>query len=271
MKHLSLFVILIFALIASPFSLAQTVLHLGTTTTVRDSGLLDEIQAGFHAAHGIVLRTLVMGSGQVLKAAQRGDIDIALTHAPEAEKSFIENGFGLRRSPVFFNHFLLVGPATNPTKLKGDGSIETAYKDINRAGLAFVSRDDFSGTHAQEIKLRKKLGIQAEGRKYIKSGRGMGPTLQLADQLQAYTLTDFGTWHNFKSKLSLKELAGNDQTLINQYSLIALNPSGIPHPPPPSAEIFYRWLTSPEAQALIDNFRVDSQQLFHSGSAGKEI
>ncbi len=264
--------LLLLILLVGSASQAQTqnVLHLGTTTSIRDSGLLDEIQSAFFKRHHIVLRTLVAGSEQVLSAARRGDLDIVLTHSPNAEATFVAEGFGLQRKPVFYSHFLLVGPKGNEAGLNSQEDLEKKLRAIIQTGLPFISRDDLSGTHMLEKGILDKLQLKPEGKSYIKSGRGMGATLQLADQLQAHTLTDTGTWHNLQSRLSLKVLAGEDRETVNQYSLIALNPERLPHSPDAGAAVFDQWLSGAEGQRVINQFRLNEQQVFHSGVAKKE-
>jgi len=245
-------------------------LALGTTTTLRDSGLLEYLQADFYETHGIAIRSIVLSSGQVFSAAKRGDIDIALTHAPKAEQAFINSGLGLARTPVFYNHFLLVGPANPSLKLADKGSLADALQSVHKQKLAFISRDDDSGTQAFEQKLLSQLGIEPTGKHYIKSGRGMGPTLQLANQLQAYTLCDWATWQAYQAKLSLQPIVNRPQAKQNQYSLVTVNPNHSSHPPQASAELFYRWLTGPAGQAAVETFQLNGQQLFHAGMAKSE-
>ena len=245
-------------------------LALGTTTTIRDSGLLEQLQTGFYAAHGIAIRGIVMSSGQVFNAAKRGDIDIALTHAPGAEQAFINSGLGLSRTPVFYNHFLLVGPANANIKLNNNGSLSDALQSLHKQKLPFISRDDASGTYAFEQKLLAQLGIEPSGEHYIRSGRGMGPTLQLANQLQAYTLCDWATWQAYRDKLSLQAVVNTPQAKQNQYSLVTVNPNTSAYLPQASAELFYRWLTGPDGQATVEAFQRNGEQLFHAGNATSE-
>jgi len=251
-------------------SYAAGPLALGTTTTLRDSGLLEHLQADFYAAHGIAIRSIVLSSGQVFNAAKRGDIDIALTHAPKAEQAFIKSGLGMARTPVFYNHFLLVGPENSKLKLSDQASLAEALQSLHEQKLPFISRDDESGTQAFEQKLLMQLGIEPSGEHYIKSGRGMGPTLQLANQLQAYTLCDWATWQAYQAKLSLQPIVNTPQAKQNQYSLVTVNPNTSAHPPQASAQLFYSWLTGPAGQAAVEMFQVNGQQLFHAGMAKSE-
>ncbi|MGB9857535.1 MAG: substrate-binding domain-containing protein [Dictyoglomaceae bacterium] len=222
-------IFLLFLLLITPlFSFSS--LRLATTTSVKDSGLLDEVLKVFENKYGIKVEVLAVGSGQAFSLAKRQDVDILIVHSPEDEKIFIKEGWGIKRIPILRNDFVLVGPKEDLAKVKGK-DIKTAFKIIAEKKVNFVSRSDFSGTHKKELYLWKTVGINPEKEKwYIKSGAGMGASLILAGEMNAYILTDRATFNTIAyKKLPLEILVEKDKLLENVYSIILLNPEKIPH------------------------------------------
>ncbi len=205
---------------------ANPELILATTTSTQDSGLLDVLIPLFEKQSGYKVKTVAVGSGQALKMGEEGNADVLLVHSPSAEKTFMENGFGKERELVMHNDFVLVGPASDPAKVKGLSTVE-AFKAIYHTGATFVSRGDQSGTHSKELVLWKNAGLNpAEEKKgwYQESGQGMGATLTIASEKDAYTLTDRATYLAGRDKLQLQILVEKDPSLLNIYHVITVNP-----------------------------------------------
>ena len=251
---------------------AQPSLILSTTTSTQDSGLLDDLLPRFEKATGIRVKTIAVGSGEALAMGRRGDADVLLVHSKAAEDEFMAQGFGSLRLDVMHNDFVLVGPPKDPAGVKGLATAD-ALRQIAGKGALFASRDDRSGTHARELDLWKRAGVDPHGKPwYIATGQGMGETLTLSNEKGAYTLSDRATWLAQKSKLpNLAIVVGGtkieenaDTTLFNPYGVIPVNPAKHPNVNRALAEKFALWLTSPETQKLIASFGVDKfgQSLF---------
>ncbi len=241
---------------------AETRLRLATTTSTDNSGLLDVALPPFEKKHGLSVDVIAVGTGRALKLAENGDVDVVLVHAREAEEDFLEKGFGVNRRDVMYNDFVIVGPKGDPAGIKRSPSAAKALSTIMRADTTFVSRGDDSGTHKKEMKLWQTANIEPKGAWYIEAGQGMGAVLNIADEKRAYTLTDRGTWIAFAEKLDLVIAFEGDPELFNPYGIIAVNPSRHAHARYAEAMLLIAWLTSPEGQKLIADFRKDGQQLF---------
>ncbi len=248
---------------------ARREILLATTTSFQDSGLLDVLAADFEKQTGYHLRPTAVGTGAALAIGARGDADVVFVHAPDEELRFMVDGNGARRLLVMHNDFVLVGPPADPAHLKGKDAF-TAFKTIASAGAAFISRGDNSGTNIFELGLWKKAGVTPGGAWYVQAATGMGQTLQIASEKNAYTLTDRGTFLARRSGLQLEILVQRDPPLINIYHVITVDPKKFPKVNSDGANAFADYLVSPRTQQLIGAFGVDKygEQLF-SPDAGK--
>lgn len=237
-------------------------LRLAITTTTENSGLMSRINPVFEEQYGIKLDVVVVGSGQAFGLGINGDIDILLVHAPEAEKRFIEAGYGINRAAVMHNEFILLGPVDDPLRINDSASIMEAFGLIKEQGAPFVSRGDESGTHKKERQLWQQATIHEFGSGYHSSGQGMGATLLLANELQAYTLSDRGTFLNMHDKLNLEIVYEGDAILHNPYHVIAINPKRHSHVNAKLASKYIEFITGKEAQRLIGEYQINRQQLF---------
>jgi len=245
---------------------------LATTTSTQDTGLLDVLVPLFEKKTGLTVKTIAVGSGQAMAMGKRGDADVLLVHSPDDEKTFVEEGFGLRRRIVMHNDFVVVGPAEDKAKVKGAASAAEAFKAIAAAGALFASRGDDSGTHKKEKKLWGGAGADPGGKTwYLETGTGMGQTLQVASEKGAYTLTDRGTYLALKGTLHLDILVEGDPGLFNVYHVIEVNPQKLPLVNADGARAFADFILSPEAQDVIRTFGTEKYgtPLFYS-DAGKE-
>ncbi len=256
-SFLSLLLILITAAAGEPVRL-----KLATTTSVDYSGLLSVLLLPFEQEFNVKVDVVAVGTGQALKLAERGDADIILVHAPEAELEFVNNGFGLNRLQIAWNDFVLVGPADDPAQTKGGDAIES-FKKIAGNKSGFVSRGDDSGTHKKEKTIWEKAGIKPSGKWYMESGQGMGQTLNMANEKKSYCLCDRGSYLFQKDKLDLVILCEGDKLLYNPYSVMAVNPYKHPHAKYVLAMALIGWLTSPEGQKIIGDFKKDGMALFN--------
>lgn len=240
------------------------VLTLATTTSTRDSGLLNAILPGFREQTGIDVKVVVVGSGQALEMGRSGDADVLLTHSPDAEKEFVDDGFSKQRTSVFHNDFVLIGPVSSPLR----GNIPTTVSDvlsrIAAENLTFVSRGDDSGTHRKEEALWKAAGINPTFSNYLKTGSRMAPTLRVAEEKQGWTITDRGTFLVLKKELSLTILVEGDPQLLNPYAVMLVDPARHPHVQAEAAEAFLLYLTKESTRKLISDFGREShgQPLF---------
>ncbi len=238
------------------------VLRLATTTSTENSGLLDYLLPVFEAQTGYEARVIAVGTGAALRMGREGDVDVLLVHAPKAEIDFIDAGHGVRRVSVMYNDFIFVGPQQGSEKVSAVANLNDAMLQISESGMGFVSRGDDSGTHKKELSLWKIAGIEPEGAWYHESGQGMGRVLQIANELDAFTLVDRGTWLALQSTLSLRLVFEGDQTLFNPYSIIELNPQRYADLNHRGAKALIDWIVSPEAQTLIGDFKIQGERLF---------
>ncbi len=241
-----------------------------STTTTQDSGLLSHLAPIFTAKTGIAVRFVIFGTGQALDTARRGDVDVVLTHVRADEERFVAEGHGVRRQPVMYNDFVLVGPASDPAGIAGMSSISAALETVRRKEMMFISRGDRSGTHMAELALWHLSGTDISATKgpwYREIGQGMGAALNMASVQDAYVLTDRGTWLNFRNRRNLAILVAGDAPLRNQYGVILVNPARHPYVRQQDGLAFIHWLTGAEGQKAIGDYKVDGQQLFFPNSA----
>ena len=237
---------------------------LSTTTSTQDSGLLDLLVPLFEKQSGYSVKTVSVGTGQALALAAKGDADVALVHAPSLEKKYVADGQLQNRRLVMYNDFVIIGPKDDPAKIRTVKSTLAALKAIEQAKAAFVSRGDNSGTHTLEKSLWKEGGIQPTGPWYIESGQGMGATLNIANERNAYTITDRGTYLALGKRVTLPILVEGHRELLNIYSVMEVNPANGPRVNAAGGKAFADFLVSPQAQNLIKNFGVEKfgQPLF---------
>ena len=237
---------------------------LSTTTSTQDSGLLDLLVPVFEKQSGYSVKTVSVGTGQALALAAKGDADVALVHAPSLEKKYVADGQLQNRRLVMYNDFVIIGPKDDPAKIRTVKSTLAALKAIEQAKAPFVSRGDNSGTHTLEKALWKEAGIQPTGPWYIESGQGMGATLNIANERNAYTITDRGTYLALGKRVTLPILVEGDRALLNIYSVMEVNPANGPRVNAAGGKAFADFMVSPQAQNLIKNFGVEKfgQPLF---------
>jgi tungstate transport system substrate-binding protein len=236
-----------------------------STTSTQDSGLFGRILPLFKNHSGIEVRVVAQGTGQALDTGRRGDADVVFVHARSQEEKFVADGFGVRRHPVMYNDFILVGPKTDPAGISGTKDIVAALKAIKEKQIAFISRGDKSGTHTAELNLWKAAGIDVasdRGSWYKEIGQGMGAALNTASASNAYVLTDRGTWLAFKNRGDLVIAIEGDHRLFNQYGVMLVNPEKHKHAKKELGQAFIDWLISPEGQKAIADYQIGGQQLF---------
>lgn len=256
---------LVTALVLFPAMLTppDTTIRLATTTSTEDTGLLDRLTPPFEKMFGVKVHVIAVGTGQALNLGRNGDVDVVLVHAPEAESQFMDEGEGVNRRAVMSNDFVVVGPAADPAQVAKAGGPADVLSRIAKANAPFVSRGDDSGTHKKEKALWKAAGVEPKGAWYLEAGQGMSPTLLMADEKQAYCLADRGTYLALKDKLRLIVLFQNHKDLMNPYSVIAVNPARHPRTNYFGAMLLIAWMTSPEGQDIIGEFKVGGEVLFH--------
>lgn len=240
----------------------QTV-RMATTTSTDNSGLFTVIRPVLERALNIRVHLIVVGTGKALELGRRGDVDILLVHARPAEEAFVAQGYGDDRHEIMYNDFVIIGPVSDPAGLRGLHDADKAVQKIAAAGAAFVSRGDNSGTHQKEQALWQLAGIEPAGNWYRQVGQGMGKTLQIAGEMDAYTLVDRGTWLAYRANSPLQLLVTGGSELRNLYGIIAVNATRHPHVNHAAAERMIHWFESAEAHALIAAYRVEGEQLFY--------
>ena len=237
---------------------------MASTTSTEQSGLFAHLLPAFKQASGIDVRVVAVGTGQALDIARRGDADILFVHDTAAEEKFVAEGNSVKREDVMYNDFVLVGPKSDPAGARGS-DIVAALKKVAASGQPFISRGDRSGTHAAELRLWKKAGIDLAGARpagYKECGCGMGPALNIGSSSNAYVLTDRGTWLSFKNRGELEIIVEGDRTLFNQYGVMVVNPARHPHVKAALAQQFADWVVSPAGQASIAGYKINGEQLF---------
>ncbi|MCX5813618.1 MAG: substrate-binding domain-containing protein [Proteobacteria bacterium] len=256
---LSLVVLAVFLLSGlSPVQAIEKNVIMATTTSTQDSGLLDVLLPVFEKKTGYFVKTIAVGSGQAMAMGQKGEADVLLVHSPAAEQKFVKEGYGVNRRLVMHNDFIVVGPSSDPAKIKGMKSTIDVFKKIASTKSLFMSRGDNSGTNSKEKEIWKAAGIKGEGEKwYQQTGLGMGQTLNVASEKAAYTLADRGTYLALKKKLSLDILAEGDAVLLNIYHVIEVNSSKWPKVNTAGARAFADFMVSKEVQDIIKTFGVE--------------
>jgi tungstate transport system substrate-binding protein len=236
-----------------------------STTSTQDSGLFGYLLPIVKQKLGIEVKVLAQGTGQALDTARRGDADVVFVHARSAEEKFLAEGFGVKRYPVMYNDFIIVGPKDDPAGIKGK-DVVAALQAIKAKAAPFVSRGDRSGTHIAELALWKQAGIDIAADKgpwYKEIGQGMGAALNMASASNSYVLSDRGTWLAFKNRGDLAIAVESDKRLFNQYGVMLVNPAKHPTVKKDLGQQFIDWLVSPEGQSTISGYKIDGQQLFY--------
>jgi tungstate transport system substrate-binding protein len=252
-------------LLALPAQAQQKFITVASTTSTEQSGLFKHLLPVFERKTGIQVRVVALGTGQSLDMGKRGDADVVFVHAKPLEEKFVAEGFGVRRFEVMYNDFVLVGPKSDPAKIGGSKDIVAALKKVKAAQATFVSRGDRSGTHFAELELWKFAGVDIakdKGPWYRDTGSGMGPTLNTAAGMNAYALTDRGTWLSFKNRGELVICVEDDQRLFNQYGVMLVDPARHPHVKKEMGQAFIDWVISPEGQKAIAEYKIGGEQLF---------
>jgi tungstate transport system substrate-binding protein len=236
-----------------------------STTSTENSGLFGYLLPMFQEKTGIEVRVVAVGTGQAIELARNGDADVLFVHHKPSEEQFVADGFGVERHEVMYNDFVIVGPAADPAGIKGSKDAVDAMKKIATAEAPFASRGDDSGTHKAELALWQEAGVDvagASGSWYRETGSGMGPTLNTAAGMDAYALTDRGTWLSFDYRQNLAILVEGEPRLFNQYGIILVNPAKHPHVKADLGQKFVDWVLSDEGQQAIADFRIGGQQAF---------
>ncbi|CAB5507546.1 Tungstate ABC transporter, substrate-binding protein [uncultured Gammaproteobacteria bacterium] len=251
-------------LVIHPVFGASNKITMATTTSTENSGLLDYLLPMFERHYHIQVKVIATGTGRALKLAERGDVDIVMVHAPSKEEQFVESGYGIQRKSLMYNKFLIVGPRHNPANIAITDKIGIIFSKIASQKIPFISRADNSGTYIKEQSIWASIDLRPHGSWYKQVGQGMGKTLQITDELNAYTLVDMGTWLKLKDKTNLVSLYHNDSETItfNPYSVILINPKKHPHTHYKSAKILSNWLTSTATKKIINQYKINEQQLF---------
>jgi tungstate transport system substrate-binding protein len=237
-----------------------------STTSTQDSGLFEYLLPLFTKKTGITVKVVAQGTGQALDTGRRGDADVVFVHAKSAEEKFLAEGEGVKRFPVMYNDFVLIGPKSDPAGIKGMKDVGAALKKIMAKDAPFISRGDRSGTHIAEINLWKTCGIEIEKEKgawYKSIGQGMGAALNTAGAGNGYVLSDRGTWIHFKNKGDLQILVEGDKRMFNQYGVMLVNPAKHPNVKNDLGQQFIDYLISPEGQKDIANYKINGEQLFY--------
>ena len=247
--------------VASMAASAQSIVVASTTST-EQSGLFSHLLPEFKKASGIDVKVVALGTGQALDTGRRGDADVVFVHDQKAEDKFVADGFGVKRYPVMYNDFILIGPKADPAGVKGTDIVE-GLKKLAAGNAPFVSRGDKSGTHAAELRFWDQAGLKdAKGSGYKECGCGMGPALNMAASTGTYVLADRGTWLNFKNRADLGVLVEGDKRLFNQYGVMLVNPAKHPQVKQAEGQKFIDWVTSPAGQKVIAEYKIGGEQLF---------
>lgn len=249
-----------FALSGSAY--AQQVIRLSTTTSTENSGLLAYLLPAFEAKTNSKVHVISVGTGKALELSKNGDVDVTLVHARSAEDKFVAEGWGVDRRDVMYNDFIVVGPASDPSGIKGGKDVLAAFRKLAGGPAKFISRGDNSGTDIMEKAYWKQVGAQPAGAQYVSAGLGMGEVLNMAAEIGGYTLTDRATYGVYQAKTGLALMVEGDQRMFNPYGIIATNPARHPGVNYKGARQLIDWITSPEGQSKIAQFRPGGQQLF---------
>jgi tungstate transport system substrate-binding protein len=257
-----LFAVLLCASLVSPLSFAQNVIRMSTTTSTENSGLLKWLLPAFETRTGTRINVIAVGTGKALELGKNGDVDVCLVHARKLEDQFVADGWGIDRRDVMYNDFVVAGPVSDPAHVKGMKDVIGAFKQIASANIKFISRGDNSGTDVMEKDYWKTVGTKPAGANYVSAGLGMGEVLNMAAEMNAYTLTDRATYGAYKAKTGLAILVEGDKRMFNPYGIIAVNPGRHKDINYKGAKLLIDWITSTEGQARIASFKPEGEQLF---------
>ena len=259
------------AALAAPALAQDKSIVVSSTTSTQDSGLFGHILPIFKAKTGIDVKVVSQGTGQAFDTGRRGDADVVFVHARPQEEKFVADGFGVKRYPVMYNDFVLVGPRSDPVGVKGSKDVAAALKAVKEKASPFISRGDKSGTHAAELILWRAAGIDVAGADkgpwYKEIGQGMGAALNTASASNAYVLTDRATWLSFKNRGELEIMVEGDKRLFNQYGVILVNPEKHPTVKKELGQQFIDWLVSSEGQKAIVDYKINGEQLFYPNAS----
>ena len=256
---------LVIASLAFAAQAQEKFITVASTTSTEQSGLFKHLLPVFEKTTGIQVRVVAVGTGQALDIGRRGDADVLLVHARPLEEKFMADGQGVKRYDVMYNDFVLIGPYSDPAHVAGTEDVAAAFRKIKAAQAPFVSRGDRSGTHFAEVELWKAAGIdiaKEKGPWYRDTGQGMGPALNTAAGMNAYILSDRGTWLSFKNRGDLTIVVEGDKRLFNQYGVMLVNPQKHPNVKKEWGQAFVDWLISPAGQQAIAGYKISGQQLF---------
>jgi tungstate transport system substrate-binding protein len=256
--------------LASSAEAAERYITVASTTSTEQSGLFRYLLPIFEKKTGIQVRVVAVGTGQALDIGRRGDADVVLVHARPLEDKFMAEGQGVKRFDVMYNDFVLIGPRSDPAHVRGMKDVVAAFREIKEAQAPFVSRGDRSGTHFAELQIWKMAGIdiaREKGPWYRDTGQGMGPALNTAAAMDAYILSDRGTWLSFKNRADLVIAVEGDRRLFNQYGVMLVNPAKHPNVKAELGQRFIDWLLSREGQDAIADYKINGEQLFFPDAA----
>ena len=265
MQRRPLLAILLYTMFAAPLALAQSApqtIRLSTTTSTENSGLLKHLLPAFEARTNSKVNVISVGTGKALELGKNGDVDLTLVHARELEDKFVAEGWGIDRRDVMYNDFIVVGPDTDPAKIKGSKDVIDAFKRIASSNARFISRGDNSGTDVMEKGYWTQAAAKPQGTNYVSAGLGMGEVLNMAAEMRAYTLTDRATYGAYKARTGLDVMVEGDKRMGNPYGIIAVNPAKHPGVNYKGAKQLIEWIVSPEGQARIASFKPAGEQLF---------
>lgn len=264
LRRTFVFAALTIATLAMPAQAEDRFITLASTTSTEQSGLFGHILPIFTQATGISVRVVAVGTGQALKIGQQGDADALLVHDRAGEDKFVAEGYGFDRRDVMYNDFVVVGPKADPAKVAGLKDATETMKRIAAAKAPFASRGDDSGTNRAELRFWKAAGVDVKAAQgwYRELGQGMGPTLNTSAAMNAYTLTDRGTWANFKNRQNLTILVEGDKALFNPYGSILVDAKKRPAAKVADAKVWHDWLTGPKGQIAVESFRIGGEQVF---------
>lgn len=237
---------------------------LATTTSVQDTGLLDVLIAAFQEKSGYLVKAIAVGSGQAMRLGRTGEADLLWVHSPDDEKRFVEEGYGENRTTFMHNDFVLLGPAADPARIKGEKKAADAFAKIAASGALFISRGDKSGTHKKELKLWDAAKVKPAGEKYIEAGQGMAAVVGMANEKEAYVLADRSTYLSLRKAIGLRILCENDEALLNRYSLIRVNTQKFPKVNAEGAKALFDFLLSKRTKKIVERYGVEKygEQLF---------
>ena len=265
-KIIKIYILTIFLIFNFSFtSIAEDFITLQSTTSTQNSGLYDYILPIFTKKTNIMVRVVAVGTGQAIKNAEKCDGDVLLVHSKDSEENFVREGYGLFRYDLMHNDFVIIGPMHDPAGIKKSDNLNKVFKTLYNSKFSFTSRGDNSGTHKAEINYWKNIGLNVsdfKGQWYRELGLGMGSTLNVTIQMNAYTLTDRATWLSFNNKDNHKILFQGDESLFNQYGIILINPEVCPSSKKIESDIFVKWMLSEEGTKAISSFQVEGHQLF---------